>query len=651
MKKFAPLLLCALSLCPPLAADDNGLAPSRYTNAAGRVFEGKLVSVTSDHLYLRTDKGGLLRVKRDQLAKDDAASLEKLLKNRPDLKDAALLSGEQASQDFRPLADVQGRVTIARIVRVTATGATIQTTDFKEFTLNFEQFCEEDRTFLQGEIGKTFNRSSSAKPSLGDKANSGVGFEEVNKAIGQPLFADDRLWDDTPEAAAGERLKWPRESATEQLVSYRLYPQFPDFKPEPIFKKSKDQQKKDGKDDKKKDPVPKEDEEETERFDPSKFKAVRPDYTLLGAKPYSCALYGKGGRVSNLSLVFTNSGDANAAEGFGIDHFKPGEKKDQKDLGTAIREDGDNIYNNLTNALGEPTLQKIGDGKTARTVRRWDWKGHAFLLTQEDRAYVALAIMPSADADTQGRMAAVKDDALRARLKLNVTKRPNGDVYLKNIPMVDQGPKGYCMPATFERVMRYMGMDADMYLIAMMGGTSAEGSDIAPMVKGVRSYLAQSGRESDNSRRLREAQFKFDVDNIAKYIDQGVPVLWPHFSTEAFNRAADRRMESRLKTRDWKDWKVRMEGIRKQADQFQTFPDNGHINVIIGYNRETGEFCFSDSWGEDYSERWMHADEGNYVGARFKEIEKAIERGEKKGDYELNKYNWKSPVTVLLLDI
>jgi hypothetical protein len=35
--------------------------------------------------------------------------------------------------------------------------------------------------------------------------------------------------------------------------------------------------------------------------------------------------------------------------------------------------------------------------------------------------------------------------------------------------MVDQGPKGYCVPATFERAMRTMGIDADMYLLAMVG--------------------------------------------------------------------------------------------------------------------------------------------------------------------------------------
>ena len=52
---------------------------------------------------------------------------------------------------------------------------------------------------------------------------------------------------------------------------------------------------------------------------------------------------------------------------------------------------------------------------------------------------------------------------------------PNGDVILKDIPMVNQGPKGYCVPATWERAMRYMGVPADMYVLAMAGQSGAGG--------------------------------------------------------------------------------------------------------------------------------------------------------------------------------
>ena len=32
------------------------------------------------------------------------------------------------------------------------------------------------------------------------------------------------------------------------------------------------------------------------------------------------------------------------------------------------------------------------------------------------------------------------------------------NVVVTDIPMVDQGPKGYCVPATWERYLRYLGI-------------------------------------------------------------------------------------------------------------------------------------------------------------------------------------------------
>ena len=67
---------------------------------------------------------------------------------------------------------------------------------------------------------------------------------------------------------------------------------------------------------------------------------------------------------------------------------------------------------------------------------------------------------------------------LRRVHEANVEKRANGDLVILNIPMVDQGPKGYCVPATFERCMRYMEIPADMYLLAMAGNTGMGGGTV-----------------------------------------------------------------------------------------------------------------------------------------------------------------------------
>lgn len=74
---------------------------------------------------------------------------------------------------------------------------------------------------------------------------------------------------------------------------------------------------------------------------------------------------------------------------------------------------------------------------------RWDWNGHAVLLSLQERKYVAVRIMPIARAGDCGRRTEkLEDDTFKARMADCVERRDNGDVVIRNIPMVDQGPQG-----------------------------------------------------------------------------------------------------------------------------------------------------------------------------------------------------------------
>jgi hypothetical protein len=44
-------------------------------------------------------------------------------------------------------------------------------------------------------------------------------------------------------------------------------------------------------------------------------------------------------------------------------------------------------------------------------------------------------------------------------------------------------------------------------------------------------------------------------------------------------------------------------------------PDDtkSHVALIIGYNKETNEIAFSDSWGEQYKERWITLEEAEVI--------------------------------------
>ena len=163
-------------------------------------------------------------------------------------------------------------------------------------------------------------------------------FRELNELFGVPLFEDQHLWDDNV-AAIAKRLKWPRESETEQQSSFRKYP--------------------------------------------------NAEYRLLECRPYSAVLYGDKGKASHLSIVFANKGD-----------FKFSEVPSEREINNmerAIDKDVDQIKSLLTAQLGEPERQMYGSGRGIKQlIMRWDWNDHAVLLASQDGEYASLKIVPTA---------------------------------------------------------------------------------------------------------------------------------------------------------------------------------------------------------------------------------------------------------------
>ena len=97
---------------------------------------------------------------------------------------------------------------------------------------------------------------NSANPSNTSRtAASKIPFGKLNDAVGQKLFKDNNLWDDTPDEVSG-RLNWPVESATSNSISCGLY--------------------------------------------------APADYNFLSVRPYSAVFYGSTENISSFSLVFAN---------------------------------------------------------------------------------------------------------------------------------------------------------------------------------------------------------------------------------------------------------------------------------------------------------------------------------------------------------
>lgn len=333
-------------------------------------------------------------------------------------------------------------------------------------------------------------------------------------------------------------------------------------------------------------------------------------YTLFGAMPYSIALYSdETGKVENISVVYANKGDFGSTAGFAQDHFKSTGTPEPSSLEEAMNLDEKTVAAAVTAVLGEAIEQRYGESGTRRTIKRWDWNGHAFLLSNEESEYVSLSIVSTEMADSGGKSERLSDADLKERLSKNVIREDNGDVYISEIPMVDQGPKGYCVPATFERAMRTMGIDADMYLLAMVGQSQAGGGTIIELLlENVKSTVYRKGR------RTKEDQIKsLRIRDLKRYIDEGSPIMWSMCSVDAYNDITDENTKGRASGDP--DFRNKIDTEAAKLAESPKPSENHHICMIIGYNEATNEIAVSDSWGKHFEKRWVPLPAADWASA------------------------------------
>ncbi len=457
-----------------------------------------------------------------------------------------------AQSSMRVFTNSQGVTIKAAVIAVADGQVTIRREDGAEFTLAATAFSPADQDFIRMWTGT--NSSNGSSP---------VRSDELNALVGQQLFESSSLWTSPPEGLA-ERLNLLKESATSTQSSFRAYP--------------------------------------------------NQEYRLFGARPYSVALYADEGKISGLSIVFANKGDLFGSKGQAEMHFdKDTPAADAARIVRKAMDDDLKVISGLITAkLGPSKKERFGEGKAGRmTMQRWDWADHAILLADADGEYVGLQVVPVSLADAGGKSSRLPDAVIKERASKNVHTRSNGDVIINDIPMVNQGPKGYCVPATLERAMRYLGVAADMYILANAGETGfGGGTNVTTLLDGVGRHIRAKGR----SYSTWEGEL-FQRD-LARNIDKGIPIIWTLYSSKLFNKTASARTKERMAVVDWADWKKKLSsevvssGLTKDLEK-------GHAVLIIGYNKETGEIAFSDSWGERYVERWITLKEANLVSQNY----------------------------------
>lgn len=328
-----------------------------------------------------------------------------------------------------------------------------------------------------------------------------------------------------------------------------------------------------------------------------------PQIQVLGINPKSIALVAYEDHPDQLTLVYANKGDS-AGQGIPLKNGSARVSSLERAVAQAISADADFLRAKLSSLLGPPKKQMFGNfGKTRESAERWDSAGTAILLIEKPSEYVALRVLPSVAVDLAEKPQRISDSAMRERMKANVIHRPNGDIVVENIPMVDQGPKGFCVPATYARALLYAGVPADLYLLALLGRTDVGGgTSVFAMESSARALAATYGRS------ITSVSPNLDLAKLESFFEKGIPLTWALNVDEGINRDLSLRIKERAST-DLTTWNKILEPKRKAARSLRKNPNNGHVCLLIGCNRKTGELATSDSWGPEFIERWITIEE------------------------------------------
>jgi len=213
----------------------------------------------------------------------------------------------------------------------------------------------------------------------------------------------------------------------------------------------------------------------------------------------------------------------------------------------------------------------------------------------------------------------------------NITRKEDGTVYLANMPMVDQGQKGYCAVATAERILRYYGTEVDQHVIAQLADSAADrGTNPELMMEMLKKTGVKFGvkvkvlygfewrklmKEFKNYNKLAKKKGKPEVKSGGRIINIGS--LYAQLDGETWKQY---RLE-KLKT----DYKRFQKNIKANIDKgiplawsvnLGIIPEKGlpqrgggHMRLIIGYNDSNQQIVYSDSWGARHEFKVMPMDD------------------------------------------
>ena len=364
-----------------------------------------------------------------------------------------------------------------------------------------------------------------------------------------------------------------------------------------------------------------------------------PGFTLGTVKPGETLLLVADGKPSGLRISLYNRGDDGAIDdaAFAARHA------------TAVKSIAE-----LAGGEGEEFRRKTDPTKQDADVagRRWKATGATYSLEWAVARkgtdlvplaeYLRLDVLP-AGASTGGGAA---QGGRRTDPRSHVARGEDGTVELKDIPMVDQGQKGYCAAATVARIMGYYGYDfLDQHQIASWAKSDADRGTNEKMLDAIAGvlhdryklvYREVPGSANDffklvedynkAAKRLKQPEVSLKPMPGTRVIDAGA--VWRQFQPDVLREA---RTKNQTRNNLFFDnirksidagtpviWSVMLGLVQEDPPLPQTF--GGHMRLIIGYNAKERTILYTDSWGARHERKTMKLEDAILITTGLRTI-------------------------------
>lgn len=356
------------------------------------------------------------------------------------------------------------------------------------------------------------------------------------------------------------------------------------------------------------------------------YPGQSPKMSFFGADVQEATFRFKGDKLDNIYISLYNRGDAGRMD---MDTFTAQTASLAEKFDSSFGVKGVELKKSKLNS-STSTQAKAWVKDSLGIVLKWNYSGKS--KSDYKPEYIQLTIEKFNPKDDPRKRSSVGD--LRAGMStakelpqnLSRDKEEPGDVHIENIPMIDQGQKGYCVDASVARVLRYYGVDVTQHDIAQIAEADAErGTNAKIMIAAIKKVSTRYGVKVREYYK-NEVELIDDARDVERYVKkynttakklkrQTVKMVVRGNMIYVGDTIAQMEQEIIIKNRlDDKDgqknfikdikacidkgipvlWGVKL-GIVKEKEIPQA--DGYHMRLITGYNEKSGQFIYSDSWG------------------------------------------------------